>query len=293
MKSKYSDLYDFQDQKRRLEKFKHLKKEEVLRILKDLEEAKITKEILQKTGIHNVLGKMAKGKPEELDADVRQMAKVVREKWKKVLMSKDGKKESEEKSTHNGNDEHLFEKPADKPVTEAWKTKIFNEDKHRDTFIKSLIGKLLPIFKIEQDCSDLVVRIEERLFQFCSEKGLDYKKAARERILVLSDKKNGMNLITDLIENKVSISDFVSKSPTELLEDETARHLANEARNYQMLARQSDFYIKNTDIKEGEFQCGKCKQRKTMSWQQQTRSADEPMTTFFECVVCGHRWKMY
>ncbi|GJJ14207.1 hypothetical protein Clacol_008469 [Clathrus columnatus] len=33
------------------------------------------------------------------------------------------------------------------------------------------------------------------------------------------------------------------------------------------------------------FQCGRCKQRKTRYYQQQTRSADEPMTTFVTCVV--------
>ncbi|KAJ2911891.1 hypothetical protein MD484_g8524, partial [Candolleomyces efflorescens] len=39
------------------------------------------------------------------------------------------------------------------------------------------------------------------------------------------------------------------------------------------------------------FQCGKCKQRKCRYRQAQTRSADEPMTTFVTCTVCGNRWK--
>ncbi|MCJ1482811.1 RNA polymerase II elongation factor, partial [Schaereria dolodes] len=37
--------------------------------------------------------------------------------------------------------------------------------------------------------------------------------------------------------------------------------------------------------------CGKCGQRKVSYSQAQTRSADEPMTTFCECTVCGKRWK--
>ena len=38
--------------------------------------------------------------------------------------------------------------------------------------------------------------------------------------------------------------------------------------------------------------CGKCKQKKVSYTQAQTRSADEPMTTFCECTICGNRWKV-
>ncbi len=38
--------------------------------------------------------------------------------------------------------------------------------------------------------------------------------------------------------------------------------------------------------------CGKCKQKKVSYSQAQTRSADEPMTTFCECTMCGNRWKV-
>lgn len=39
------------------------------------------------------------------------------------------------------------------------------------------------------------------------------------------------------------------------------------------------------------LQCGKCGQKKVSYSQAQTRSADEPMTTFCECTACGNRWK--
>ena len=42
---------------------------------------------------------------------------------------------------------------------------------------------------------------------------------------------------------------------------------------------------------EGLFKCGKCKSTKTDYYQLQTRSADEPMTTYVTCRGCGHRWK--
>jgi len=39
------------------------------------------------------------------------------------------------------------------------------------------------------------------------------------------------------------------------------------------------------------FTCRKCKSKKCTYTQVQTRSADEPMTTFVTCIDCGNRWK--
>jgi transcription elongation factor S-II len=40
------------------------------------------------------------------------------------------------------------------------------------------------------------------------------------------------------------------------------------------------------------LECGSCKQKMVSYSQAQTRSADEPMTTFCECLNCGKRWKV-
>lgn len=39
------------------------------------------------------------------------------------------------------------------------------------------------------------------------------------------------------------------------------------------------------------FICRKCKKKECTYYQLQTRSADEPMTTFVNCLSCGFRWK--
>lgn len=43
----------------------------------------------------------------------------------------------------------------------------------------------------------------------------------------------------------------------------------------------------NTDM----FVCRKCKSNKCSYYQLQTRSGDEPMTTYVTCVSCANRWK--
>jgi DNA-directed RNA polymerase subunit M/transcription elongation factor TFIIS len=42
---------------------------------------------------------------------------------------------------------------------------------------------------------------------------------------------------------------------------------------------------------DGMIKCRKCKSMKTEYYQLQTRSADEPMTTYVTCHNCEHRWK--
>lgn len=49
-------------------------------------------------------------------------------------------------------------------------------------------------------------------------------------------------------------------------------------------------YKKNNQATSAVFQCKKCKKRRCMVTQRQTRSADEPATTFVSCMECGHEW---
>ena len=53
---------------------------------------------------------------------------------------------------------------------------------------------------------------------------------------------------------------------------------------------QDDFTISPFQVEEGVLKCPKCSGCKTFSYSKQTRSADEPMTTFATCVACKHKW---
>ena len=39
--------------------------------------------------------------------------------------------------------------------------------------------------------------------------------------------------------------------------------------------------------------CPKCNHTEAEAWQEQTRGADEPSTSFFRCLVCKHTWREY
>jgi transcription elongation factor S-II len=57
------------------------------------------------------------------------------------------------------------------------------------------------------------------------------------------------------------------------------------------IQRDNHLYEENLAAATDEFKCYKCKKRKCSYYQLQTRSADEPMTTFITCLNCGNHWK--
>ena len=57
------------------------------------------------------------------------------------------------------------------------------------------------------------------------------------------------------------------------------------------IERDNKKYEVDMSSASSEFKCGRCKERKCTYYQLQTRSADEPMTTFVNCLNCGNSWK--
>jgi len=55
--------------------------------------------------------------------------------------------------------------------------------------------------------------------------------------------------------------------------------------------RDESKYTPKLEANTDNFTCGKCKSKRCSYYQLQTRSADEPMTTFVTCIDCGNRWK--
>lgn len=55
--------------------------------------------------------------------------------------------------------------------------------------------------------------------------------------------------------------------------------------------KDENMYAPRLEASTDNFTCFKCKSKKCTYFQLQTRSADEPMTTFVTCIECGNRWK--
>ena len=57
------------------------------------------------------------------------------------------------------------------------------------------------------------------------------------------------------------------------------------------MKRDKSKYETKMEASTDTFTCRRCKSKECTYYQMQTRSADEPMTTFVTCLECGNHWK--
>ncbi|ORY33014.1 transcription factor S-II, central domain-domain-containing protein [Naematelia encephala] len=118
--------------------------------------------------------------------------------------------------------------------------------------------------------------------------GNDYRAKVRSLFLNLKEKTN-----PGLRDAIVTSQDGFAPEDIAVMSKEAMASDAIKAMN-QALAEENLFKAKavgETTAETDAFKCGKCGARKTTYYQMQTRSADEPMTTFVTCTNCKNRWK--
>ena len=133
---------------------------------------------------------------------------------------------------------------------------------------------------------DIAIAIEKHLFQEFCEVGTLYRTKFRSKYLNLKEKTNP-RLRVSLLEGTISPKEFIQMSVSDMASEERKR--ADDVINRYNL--QKSQAARDTAAETDMFQCGRCKQRKCKYFQMQTRSADEPMTTYVTCMNCGNRWK--
>ncbi len=55
------------------------------------------------------------------------------------------------------------------------------------------------------------------------------------------------------------------------------------------IREQDDFILKPFEVEEGVIEC-RCGSKRVFSYSKQSRSADEPMSTYAQCMVCKAKW---
>jgi len=101
--------------------------------------------------------------------------------------------------------------------------------------------------------------------------------ASRMRSLIYAIRNNDKSMFLDRIKSgELKPNTFDTKEIWDLWYQEPKKEVVEK---------------KPEEYDDGMFKCGKCKSMKTTYVEKQTRSADEPMTLFITCRMCGHVMK--
>ncbi|CAD6566954.1 MAG: RNA polymerase II elongation factor [Cyphobasidiales sp. Tagirdzhanova-0007] len=113
-----------------------------------------------------------------------------------------------------------------------------------------------------------------------------YRTKMRSLYLNIKAKDNP-ELRASIVSGEMDGSAMWSMSAADMASAEKKAELAAMSREALFNAQAAAPKKSETDM----FECGKCKKRRTTYYQMQTRSADEPMTTFVSCLNCGNNWR--
>ncbi|XP_008788517.2 transcription elongation factor TFIIS-like [Phoenix dactylifera] len=132
----------------------------------------------------------------------------------------------------------------------------------------------------------VAVAVESVMFEKLGRSNGAHKLKYRSIMFNLKDAKNP-DLRRQVLLGLVKPEKLVEMTPEEMASD--GRKLENKQIKEKALfeCERGGAPKATTD----QFKCGRCGQRKCTYYQMQTRSADEPMTTYVTCVNCNNHWK--
>lgn len=270
--------------------------EQALDLLKVLQNLNIDLNILTKTRIGMTVNELRKCSK---DDEVITLAKTLIKNWKKCLTPTPGKEtsatpnntsKSNLKSSTNGSSKKSESKKDEREKDRSGSGSSSNykqmsfpasstmTDAVRLKCREMLANAIKTDGETPEGCSsaeELAEELEECVYAEFNNTDMRYKNRIRSRVANLKDAKNPA-LRSNFISGAIMASKLAKMTPEEMASDEMKKireKFVKEAINDAQLATVQGT---KTDL----LKCGKCKKRNCTYNQIQTRSADEPMTTF-------------
>ena len=134
----------------------------------------------------------------------------------------------------------------------------------------------------------------------------EYRLKGKNALRTILKNEQNINIFDKYIFEKYSNEDSYLHNIFQLIEDLnneiSLKELLSDIKNDNLIWKhkffnnmisdelEQDNFIENPfEIEEGVLEC-KCGSKRVFSYQKQSRSADEPMSTYANCVACGNKW---
>ena len=167
--------------------------------------------------------------------------------------------------------------------------RVENPDNFREN-VRDMLGRRLP------DAQNVCSNIEKGVFNWSLE------KAEELNVIKRWDATGFVQIYTDRLRSVMRNLSSKDLRERVLRRELRAHELAYMSHHDMQPGRWADLiaakklkdenrYAPRLEASTDNFTCYKCRSKKCSYYQLQTRSADEPMTTFVTCLECGNRWK--
>ncbi|XP_030746736.1 transcription elongation factor S-II [Sitophilus oryzae] len=270
--------------------------EQALDLLKELQSLNVNLDVLTKTRIGMTVNALRKSSK---DDEVITLAKVLIKNWKKFISNSESNKSSSSSDSKESKKVKKEEKPKkeekerekDRKLPSSFPPSSNTTDSVR-LKCREMLASAIKTNSKEDDfegcasADELAQELEEAIFAEFKNTDMRYKNRIRSRLANLKDPKNP-TLRTNFRIGAIGATRLATMSAEEMANDDMKQlrdKFNKEAINDAQLATAQGT---KTDM----LKCGKCKKRNCTYNQLQTRSSDEPMTTFVLCNECGNRWK--
>ncbi|OTB05048.1 hypothetical protein M426DRAFT_142665 [Hypoxylon sp. CI-4A] len=273
-------------------------------LLESLRAAQPTEEMLRTTKAGIVVGKL-RGNASK---DVQKAAGEVVALWKRGISDKKAKSlrtaaAGAPKGSVSPASKAASASPAPKPLISN--KKAYEGDPEKRTFKGDKVDINRTGSQVRDNCIGLIynglayrskeseenvifraVEVEHAAFKAYKGESNEYKAKIRSLFQNLKVKTNA-ELGRNVMSGAIPADRFVVMSSKELM---SAQQRKTEAQLELENMKKAQVPMAEKSISDS-LECSNCKKKQVSYSQAQTRSADEPMTTFCECMNCGKRWK--
>ena len=161
-----------------------------------------------------------------------------------------------------------------------------------EQFRLNIRGKLNEIIENEKNSSNL----EKGIFNYA------LKEAANRKVVKKWDNQYFVQIYIDRLRSiylNLKNPEILEQIKSEAIQAHTVAFMTHQEMRpdkwkeliEDKVKKDKNKFETNVEASTDTFTCRKCKSNKCTYYQMQTRSADEPMTTFVSCIECGQRWK--